>query len=442
MVHIRPFKGLRYSQEKIPDLNLVVTPPYDIITPEEQEAYYQKNRYNIIRLILGKSYPDDTPTYNRYTRAARYLADWVNQGILISDPTPSLYAYRQEYGWKGARITRWGFIGLVRLEEFSKGIILPHEDTLASPKLDRLNLLRTCKANPCPIFGLYSDPKNKINTHLEKYATENPPIIQLIDDKEIEHSLWIISQPELINTICKEMVEKQLIIADGHHRYESALAYQRESHISKSNRNLEGPSDYIMMYLSNLDDQGLTVLPIHRMLRNKREFAWSHFEKRVEQYFVLQPATAPDINLDGFLSLLEKEAGKRGVFGMYTGEKRYYLLQLKDTINPEEVIEEPLPSAWKNLDVTIFQTLLLEKSLNFSFKTLEEQQSIGFTHNAQEAITLVDKKVYKWAFFLKATRVQDIKKVCLSGHKMPQKSTFFYPKLLSGLVLYSFLNFP
>jgi len=436
---IRPFRGIHYNQEKVPALNPVVTPPYDVITPEEQEGYYQKDEYNIIRLILGKIYPTDTASDNRYTRAARDFEDWLQKGILVPDLLPSFYAYKQTYPWKGKRETRWGFIGLTRLEDFGKGIILPHENTLASPKLDRLNLLRACKANLCPIFGLYSDPGKKINALLEEYGARENPVIQLINHNEIGHSLWAISEPELINIISNEMAEKQLIIADGHHRYESALEYHRETQLIRTSPGKDDPSGYIMMYFSNLDDQGLAVLPIHRVLRSPNGwFDWAGFEERARQYFSIQPIELNEKNPDEILSLLEGLDKGRAGFGMYIGKGKYYLLQLKDTIDPEKVIKEPLPAVWKTLDVTIFQTILLEMTLQMSIKTLKEQEYIGFTHNMQEAIALVDQGVYHWAFFLNPTRLQDIKNVCLAGHKMPQKSTFFYPKLLTGLVLYRF----
>jgi uncharacterized protein (DUF1015 family) len=440
MALIRPFRGIRYNQEKISAIKQVVTPPYDVITPGEQEAYYQKNEYNMIRLILGKIYPDDTPHNNRYTRAARDFEDWLHKEILIPDPLPSFYAYKQTYPWRGKRETRWGFLGLARLEDFIKGIILPHESTLASPKVDRLNLLRTCKANLGPIFALYSDPGKKINSLLENDGTRGQPMINLIDPNEVEHSLWVMSQPELVDIISREMAEKQLFIADGHHRYESSLEYHRETLGVGTSPNEDDPSGYIMMSFSNLDDQGLTVLPIHRMLKSPNGFDWVGFEEKAQQHFSIQPIELKDKNPNEILSLMEDAFKEHAGFGMYTGEGKYYLLRLKDTIDPCEVIKEPLPSAWKTLDVTIFQSVLLEISLQMSIKTLKEQEYIGFTHNIEEAVALVDQSIYQWAFFLKPTKLQDIKNVCLAGHKMPQKSTFFYPKLLTGLVLYSFLQ--
>ncbi|MBI5184019.1 MAG: DUF1015 domain-containing protein [Nitrospinae bacterium] len=451
MVKVIPFRGILYNKEKIKTINSVIAPPYDIISNVGQDKYYLKNNYNIIRLIYGKDLPWDDPMNDRYIRSARYFEDWLERGILISDKNPSIYIYMQEYSIPShighihkeerPKKRRVGFIALLKLEEFGKGNIFPHEETLPQPKEDRLQVMRRCRANLCQIFGVYSDPQMKINNIMEM-EMKREPLINITDDGGDRHSLWAITDVETQDKIISEIEDKKIFIADGHHRYETAITYRDEMRSKTTNFTGNDPYNYIMIYLTNSDADGLTILPTHRLIKNLPSFNKDEIERKIGEYFLIESFPFKDKGEEPYKRIemfkeMENRGNKGHVFGMYFGENRYLLLSLRNEAIMDELIDYPRTKEWKRLDVTILHTLLIEKILNIKRDSVTAQRDITYVTDEEEMIHSVEEGGYQIAFFLTPTKIEEVQKIAMSGERMPQKSTFFYPKLLTGLVINS-----
>jgi len=437
MAQILPFKGLRYNEAKVGELSKVMTPPYDIISPAEQEEYYRMSDYNIIRLELGKEEPEDNEHNNKYTRAAMYLSDWIEQQVIIREPEPSLYVYQQLFKLSdGTEYTRTGFIGLVRLEEFSKGVILPHENTLSKPKADRLQLMRACSANFSQIFGLYDDPEKTVPMLLCQYISENSPVLQVEAIEGIIEKLWVISDQEIIARIQESMLEKKLYIADGHHRYETALTYRNE--LIQKNPDHTGNElyNFVMMMMVEMEDPGLIILPTHRIIcgienmetQGVLEKAAVSFSIK-EYKFSAGGQKERAIEIDAAL----KQSAPHS-FIYYDGNRStYYLLTLKDLNQMKERLPQH-DESYRTLDVSILHTLLIGPVLGIGKEQLANQEFIKYTHDIEEGMLLVEDGDCQMALFMNPTSIKQVKEISLAGEKMPQKSTYFYPKLLTGLV--------
>lgn len=432
MGRIFPFRGICYNPPAIGDIGKVVAQPYDKIDGRLRELYYQRHPYNIARIIKGKTFPDDTPDNNQYTRARQYLYDWLSRGILKQNRVPSYYVYDEIYRLpSGEERIRRGFIALAELEEFGGGII-PHERTLAGPKADRLKLMRATGAQFGQIFMLYSDPENTINRLLDQ-ATTNPPVYDFEDDSEgqpVRHRLWILTRPDVIEEVARRMADKSLFIADGHHRYETALNYRNEMR-DEGRECREGSENYNnrMMTFVNFEDAGLTILPTHRVIHSLDKLDWNSLSSRLEENFIPEEIDSLD-NL-----LARTEAGKKEhVFGLY-GKGKYFLLTLKPDRKPEAVVPGEFSPAWKNLDVSILQTLILDSILGIGAEKLEAHSNVRYYRLAREAVEEVNSGKAQMIFFLNPTRAGQVKKVAAKGGKMPPKSTDFFPKILTGLVI-------
>jgi len=438
MANILPFRGIFYNREKIKELLRVLAPPYDIIPGEAQERYYQMSPYNVIRLILEKKFPGDNETNNRYTRSAQFFHKWLEEEILIKDDSPAIYLLEQEYelrsdifgeaetgAGKGKIIKRRGFIALAQLEDFSKGIVRPHEGTMAEPKRDRLNLLRACRANFSQIFTTYEDPENRIDRLWEEKRKE-APVIDLINGENIKHKLWRIDDQKSLNWIVEGMRDKKLFIADGHHRYESALEYRNELRKSNPHHMVKEDYNYVMSYFVNMKNGGLKILPTHRAIRNFEGFDGKRLIVEAEKYFDVRILT----DLKQLLAELKNEKVKHKI-GMYMGENKFYLLTLKD----ERIIKGLIKGRAEifcQLDVVILHTLIIEKVLKIS---PESQESITYSEKINETVRKVRDGSHCVAFFLRPVKVSEFKAIVEAREIMPKKSTFFYPKLLSGLVI-------
>lgn len=431
MAHIFPFNGILYNREKIQDLSLVTTPPYDIISEEEQDKYYGTYEYNIIRLILSKENPADKPEDNRYTRAACFLQEWLRVKVLIKDEEPSIYFYSQEYNLSGEEKIQKGFICILRLEDFSKdSAILPHEETLAKSKNDRLRLLEACQANLSPIFGLYSDPDFHLETLLKEHMNK-PQIINIKDKDETIHKFWRVRNSDTIREIQEMLHYQKLYIADGHHRYETALAYRNNRRLHEQNFTGRETYNYIMIYLTNMDADGLTILPAHRTLRHIPHGKSDGWEKRMDEFF-----TRKEYSSYEEVSKVMKASSRKTVLGMYY-EGRFQLLTLKDDGKYEKALAGKLLSpVHKSLDVTVVHSLLLDYILNSGEKM--EESNIAYVKDAENALKLVDDNKFALVVLLNPTRVEQVKAIASVGEKMPGKATYFYPKPLSGLVIHKF----
>jgi uncharacterized protein (DUF1015 family) len=437
MANILPFKGIFYNREKIKELSWVLAPPFDIISSEAQERYYQMSTYNVIRLILGKKFPGDNEANNRYTRSAQFFQEWCEQEILIRDGSPSVYLLEQEYELrsdifgevglegKGKTVKRRGFIALAQLEDFSKGIVRPHEGTLAEPKRDRLNLLRACRANFSQVFTTYEDAENRIDRLWEEKRSETP-LIDFINEENIRQRLWRINERESINLIVEGMRRKKLFIADGHHRYESALEYRNELGRNNPQHSTQESYNYVMAYFVNMENGGLEILPIHRAIRSFEGFDGKRLIDGAGEYFDIKKFN----NVEELLGQLKNEKAKHRI-GMYMGGNEFYLVSLKD----EKITKGLIKGRQKifcELDVVILHTLIIEKVLKIS---PESQESIIYSEKINETVSKVRDGSHCVAFFLRPVKVSEFKAVVEAGEIMPKKSTFFYPKLLSGLVI-------
>jgi uncharacterized protein (DUF1015 family) len=430
MATIYPFRGFRYNQEKVRDVSAVFAEPYDKITPELQEKYYRRNPYNIVRFSKGKTTPQDDAQHNQYTRAREFLERCIAEGILVRDAREALYIYTHEYSLPGAPSkTRHGFIALGRLEEFGKGGVMPHERTLAGPKADRLNLMRATAAQSGLIFMLYADPENEVTGALSR-ESRRAPDIEARDDDGVIHRVWVVTDENTHRTVMSLMEDKTLFIADGHHRYETALNYRREMR-ERGARCLPGNETYdnhIMAFVS-MHDRGLTILPTHRLLFNLTPAQIASFPKALTEFF----RTERCADLADLLRRMSAQNDADHRFGLYLGGA-CTSLTLKNEADVAGLMRADASDDWKRLEVSIIHAIL-ERLLGIDRKKLEEETNVAYERYADLAVKMVDAGRYQTAIFLNPTKAWQVAKIAGNGERMPQKSTDFYPKLYTGLVL-------
>ena len=435
-----PFKGILYNLEKVGDFSKVTAPPYDVISPEQQEHYYQNSPHNVIRLILGKQFADDSKAESRYTRAAGFFKRWQEEGIVIRDTIPSFYFYHQEFsGLERQQVNRDGFIGLVRLEDKERKMVIPHEKTLDKPKADRLRLIEVCQANFSSIFSLYPDAEDVIIQLLKK-TIDGFPLIDVTDEDGTLHQLWRISQINILREVSRWLRDMPLFIADGHHRYETALNYRHLQVVRNPQSTGKESYHYVMVYLTPMEGKGLVILPYHRVIHNLKGFDFSSFEKKLEDYFEITlfrfNHTTQIQVWEEFNRQLRENAREMPVLGMYgAGQSCYHLLSLKDEVFFSLVDDEKGSSSLKKLDVSIIESVIFNDVLAITSDDLRRQQNLTYVHDTREGLDLVHNKGYQLAFFLNPTKPSEIRDIASRGETMPQKSTFFFPKLLSGLVI-------
>jgi len=438
MARIVPFRGILYDWEKIHNLRDVITPPYDVISAREQEAFYQRHPQNIIRLILGKVYSQDTECNNRYTRAAKFFRGWQEQGILVQDAVPAFYATEIDFTEDGTLRTRFGFIALVGLEDFEGGRILRHEKTFSATKADRLRLMEACKANFSPVFSLFSDPGAKIFGALRTAIEGIEPEFHFEDLKGYRHRLWRLTDPRLHRQIAEELAGRSLYIADGHHRYETALAYRNRVASKGGIFGGDDPSDFIMMFLSSLDDSGLMIRPVHRLVYDVPQQAIEGFLDKARTCFHVERLQSHGLNRteveNAFLSQIRAGAEK-GVIGVVFRDHRGpYLLRVKEGIM-DQFFGGEIPAPLRRLDVTMATKLVLEQILGFDDTALDDEKRILYTSRTEKAFEAVDTGRCSLALILNATRLSQIEEVSRAGLTMPRKSSYFYPKVITGLVI-------
>ncbi|MBI4384815.1 MAG: DUF1015 domain-containing protein [Nitrospinae bacterium] len=431
MVEVVPFRGLLFDQEKTGPLAEVTAPPYDVIKPEQQEELYRKNPYNVVRLILGKELPSDHENDNRYTRSAALFRQWTEEGALVRDHKPVFYLYSQGYPLEGSVIQRLGFFARVRLEDFDAGNICPHEFTLAKAKADRRRLLQACKANFSPVFGLYSDPKGEIDGMLEAAVREKP--MAVIEENSITHRFWRLEDEGVNASLSRKFSDKKIFIADGHHRYETALAYYKE------NRGGVKDCAHVMFFLTNLDAPSLLIFPIHRQARCPFPFNREEFLARLCNFFELSPLPN-DTPPDRIKSILE-ETGKTDIaFCVYLrkGLNRLFLAKLTDARHILPYLDPDDSQELLVLDVAQLHALVIKPLLRIDTKDARGQRYLSYTIHIDEAMRNVDAGEFDLAFLMNPTRISQVKALAEKGIRLPQKSTYFYPKLLSGLAINPF----
>lgn len=431
-----PFNGLRFNTDIVGDLAAVTAPPYDIISPAQQKQLYNTHPFNVIRLENGEEFPEDDETHNKYKRSAEFLEDWMQSEVLRQDFTPSFYVYGQRFTLKDGRTLSYkGVMCLVHLEEFEKKIILPHEETLSKAKTDRLNLMRATGANFSPIYSLFNDNGGTVSEIIRKNSADEPQN-SFVSADSVTQSLWQISDSTVISELQEAFADKQLFIADGHHRYETALNFRNE--MIKQNPNHTGNElyNYVMMFLVPMEEKGLVVFPTHRLVKNVSNFNEEEIIKKLEENFDISKIFA----YSGVSEAIERKLAENAedkVFAMYTGKDYYYFLRLKNTdAARHENIQKS--EAYRMLEVTILHTLILERFFGINTENMKNQTNLCYTRDAAEAEATVKSGEFQCAFFLNPTKIHEIKEISLANEKMPQKSTYFYPKLITGLIMNKF----
>lgn len=426
-----PFKGLFYNPGKVGDLGDVATLPYDIISESKRERYYAASEFNYVRIILGKDEPGDNDNKNRYTRAAGYLSKWLSDGVLVEDEKPGFYVYEQEYDVEGVRKRQVGVIALVKLEPFERGIVLPHEQIYEKPMLDRYSLLKETRASLESIIGLYADPQHETSKVLGS-VMRGKPRIDLAHDDGVRNRIWPVYDQKTQDFLAGFMRERKVIIADGHHRYTTALKYLSEDGGDRKRA-------YIMMLLYSMEED-LTIMPTHRALSSVPSYDRAKALKKLNEYFnVKEYPMNPGGELDRMRLMFEGLASRKGkhAFGMYAGGGRFYLMALKDSDMIAELVDNTKSREWNELDVTILHSLVIEYILDVRRDDIER---IRYVKDRLKAVELVDSGGCDLAFFLNPTKLSQVKVIAEAGEKMPQKSSYFYPKPLSGLVAFRFQN--
>lgn len=420
MALIRPFRGVRYNPAVVGDLQQVVSPPYDVISPEQQTVLHLRSPYNAVRLDLNQD-PE------RYASAAKTLHEWLDREVLLQDREPSLYYYTQAFTLKdGSTRTRAGVLTALRLEEFSSGRIRPHERTFEQAKNDRLALLRSCQAHLSPIFCLYDSPDWSLDEALAP-ALLTTALVTVQDDQNVVHQLWRITDPALIAEVAAGLASESLIIADGHHRYETALRYRSER-VAQERSTGEESFHYILAYLTNAQEDGLVILPTHRLLRDISLPRPRDLRTALQRDFhvTLFSPTEPA----AFFSALRAPSPGRRIGCALAGAEHYWLLSFDERATRTLAVSPPL----RALDVTVLHDVIFQHFLGLPPEV--QKAKLSYTIDEEEALRLVAERHYQAAFFLNPTTVEQIAHVCERGETMPQKSTYFFPKLLTGLVFY------
>jgi len=437
MAEVIPFNGILYNTEKIGSLADVATPPYDVISKEEQINFYNRHPLNIIRLILGNETESDDEKNSRYTRAAAFFKEWLTDGVLVQDSVPAFYLSSVEFSVGKKVIRRFGIIACVRLEPFEKGIILPHEKTFSKIKSERLQLMKVCHANFSPVFSLFPGKIDTL-TVLEKSALSGTAHFDFTDDKGHRHLLWKITDPVIKQNISDAYKDKILYIADGHHRYETALNYREW--VSKNNPEFSAthPANFIMMYLCSMEDPGLIILPAHRLLTGVMESNLHGFEHKASRYFDITQIPfdpkMPDKSVRMFVSALRSESLTNKIGVLIKNIKIFYILSLKQQIMETKYGNE-LPESLMHLDITVLTKLILPEILGFDQADFDDEKLITYTSSDNDAMEQISSGKCDIAFILNPTKIGQVQRIAGEGLIMPRKSTYFYPKVITGEVM-------
>ena len=443
MALVYPFRAYRYNPQIAP-FDRVLTQPYDKISPTQQEKYYAADPHNLIAVEKGRTFPDDTPQNNVYTRAAAALKNWIAEHAVAQDEAPAFYAYSQEYTVPGtsARRTRRGFIGAGQLEDYANQVVFRHEHTLSGPKADRLELLRHTHTHTGQLFMLYSDPAKRVDAILAEVEAAEKPVTELHDEYDVVHRLWLITGADRIAAIQKAMAEQKLVIADGHHRYETSLNFRNESRTRAGKLIPDASYERSMMTFVNTHSEGLTILPTHRVVSNLRDFSWSAVRRYLEPWFATEVFSfGDDVRraeaVKKFHARLLQEKAQRAI-GVYPaaagGSRAFYLL----TLRPEADLAQILPGLsrlQRQLDVVLLHQGILEPAMGVTPHAVAAEANLSYEREFNAALDAVERGA-QVAFLLNPVDVDVVMKVATSGEVMPQKSTDFYPKLLSGITMY------
>ncbi|MEG2044988.1 MAG: DUF1015 domain-containing protein [Clostridia bacterium] len=426
MAEIKGFKGILYNTEKASKIESLVCPPYDIISKDEREQLIKNNKYNMVNLELPVA-------ENKYEKAGQDFKAWCESGILQKDEKDSIYIYEEEFMAYGKKHKIKGFISLVRIEEFAKNIVLPHEETLSKAKDDRFNLMSTTNANFSQIYSLYIDDKKEISSKIAELSNGVADIEFTLADG-VTHRFYKISDEKAIADIAAKFENRKLFIADGHHRYETALNYRNKLIENGTITDKNHLGNFVMMMLVDMENDGLVVFPTHRILSGLENFSESEKLEKISEFFKVEKINSID-NIEN--ELLEDQT--KTVFAFYTGKDYYFRLTKKENVELKDFITDK-SNAYCDLDVTALHTLILEKIFGIDKANMANGKNLTYTRDISEAISKVQSGNSDCSFIINATKVTQIKDVALAKEKMPQKSTYFYPKIITGLVINKFID--
>ena len=438
MADIFPFRAFRYNSARVKPAD-VLTQPYDKITPAMAQRYAQSSPYNLIPVEKGEPRPSDSPTDNVYTRAEQALQRWIAEGILLQDALPGIYVYSQEYPVPGGseRRTRSGFIALGRVEDYSTGVVFRHERTLTGPKADRMELLRHTRTHTGQLFMLYTDPQRRVDTFLAT-AASGPAPVEARDEYDVIHRLWPVFDAAMIERVRQAMAGQKLVIADGHHRYETAVACRDQRRTAAAKPDLDAPYEKVMMTFFNTRSEGLLILPTHRVINGVSGFDAAAFQRKMGDTFDIQafPSAnrADRARLDAFLRDLASRGAKGPAIGMYAAGS-FAMFSLKPGADLAPLLPD-VPEALRRLDVVLLHRLLLERGLGITPAAVAAGQYLTYERDAFIGLTAVDEGKAQACFLLNPIGVETTTDIALSGEVLPQKSTDFFPKLLSGITIY------
>jgi len=445
MAEIQPFRAIHYDTSRVAARD-VLTQPYDKITTSMQDRYYSLSPYNLIAVEKGRVFPSDQGEDSVYARAARKLQEWMAAKILVEDSSPAIYIYSQEFVVPEARTrqVRTGFIALVRLEDYESGVIFRHEYTLSGPKADRIELLRHTRVQTGQLFLLYDDPTHQIEAALEPAAARHPAV-ELEDEFGVGHRLWPLTDTNLVHRIQKAMLERKLVIADGHHRYETALAYRNECRSERSHRDRLAASEFAMATFINARSKGITILATHRLVSRLTEFSFDTLRRKLTPFFdwYSYPFASSEERAaayDEFRRDFAKLKENRRTIGAYPASRTpgvgaFCLFVLKRGIDLADVLPQ-LSENQRGLDVVLLHRLILEQGLGITAEAIRGEKNVSYEREMDRALAAVDRGDAQIAFLVHPVAVEQVIAMALGGEVLPQKSTDFYPKLLSGLTLY------
>ena len=436
MVDAQPFRGLRYNLQKTGDLSSLITPPYDIISTEQQHAFYERNPYNLIRLEMGKDFSDDTPESNRYTRAAAIVEEWIRDGVLIREERPAYYLIEHCFPYRGQERSYWGLIAAVRLEELDTGTIRATEITMDAPLEDRFNLIKSCRVNLSPIMGAFIQKQGDLLTLLPDLDSAKPDM-RGTDDFGVTFNLWVIDGENDIKKVNQFLTGKSIYIADGHHRYTTALTYRKGQ--LGINDNSDDIRNFVMMTLISSNDRGLTMLPTHRLIRGLTQEQLASLKDKLGKYFSIQelsPSSSDSSeNLRQWMEALTKVGNDGTVFGIYGLETGKYLLLMPHNVAAlYDMLPPEYPLEWRKLDVSLLHGIVLQDILGLSAPE-KQKECLEFSPDDDLLFRKVEKGDAQLAVFLNPAPITSVMAVADAGHRMPQKSTYFYPKTPAGMVM-------
>jgi len=434
VAELHPFCAVRYNQSLVKDLSAVICPPYDIITPQLQQELYQRSQYNFVRLEHSREVPQETAIDNKNTRSAATLEQWLTEGILKVDEVPAIYLHDHYFTYQGREYKRRSIVVCVRLEEWDKMVIRPHEGTLAEPKSDRLSLLWACRANTSPILALFEDQGQQVSSLLTS-PERSEPVISLSGASGESHYVWAITEPGVVNQICSSLAHQPLYIADGHHRYESALIYQRERRAYSPSVSDNAAFNFVLMELVDFSDPGLMILPPHRLVRGVSKSTLDGLMAKLRSFFEIEelPLTMSGVwrRVDDLLTGETNEV-RLVLFGLEA--EHLFVLKLRDLVAASQMMPYFHCELYRRLDVSIVDHIILEKLLGLSSGS--EEAILSYSYDKQDAVNRVLDQEYQLAFLLKPIKPEVVKAIADVGDRMPRKSTYFYPKVPAGLIFY------